>query len=78
MKNKLTHLNDYLFSQIERLDDEDLTEEELRIELKRSAAVTNVSKQIIANAQLALDAKVAVHEHQLGSTIPMLENKGSE
>ena len=35
MKNKLSDLNDHLFSQLERLSDEALTPEEIEREAKR-------------------------------------------
>lgn len=56
MKNKIQDLNDHLFAQLERLNDEDLTPEDLEKEIQRSKAVTAVSNQIINNAKLALDA----------------------
>lgn len=57
MKNKLTDLNNHLFSQLERLSDEDLTGEALQAELQRSYAVTGVAKEIISNGRLLLDAQ---------------------
>ena len=35
-KNKLSDLNDHLFAAIERLNDEDLTSDQLEIETKRA------------------------------------------
>ena len=55
-KNKLSDLNDHLFAQIERLNDENLTPEEIEIELKKSDAMEKVSKQIIDVSRLVLDA----------------------
>lgn len=60
MKNKLTDLNNHLFAQLERLSDEDLKGDALKEEINRSKAVTGVSKEIVANARLALDAQIAV------------------
>lgn len=57
MKNKITDLNDHLFAQIERLSDEDISEEDLEIEIKRAKAVTDVAEKIINNANLALQAE---------------------
>ena len=56
MKNKIQDLNDHLFAQLERLNDEDLTPEQLDKEITRSKAVSAISGQIINNARLALDA----------------------
>jgi len=57
MKNKLTDLNDYLFLQLERLDDEGLKGEDLKAEIDRSKAITGVAEKVIANASLALEAQ---------------------
>lgn len=58
MKNNLKSLNDYLFEELERLnDDESLVGDNLEKELKRSKAITQVSNQIVQNAKVILDAK---------------------
>ncbi len=59
MKNRLSDLNNHLFAQLERLSDEDLKGEELTNEIERSRAVTTVSREIIANADLVLKAEKA-------------------
>lgn len=43
MKNSLQDLNNYLFESLERINDDDLTDEELEKEIKRSEAVTKVA-----------------------------------
>ena len=63
MKNKLTDLNDHLFAQLERLNDEDLSDDQLNKEIQRSKAMTDVAKPIIANAQLILDAQKHLDEY---------------
>ena len=69
MKNKLSDLNNYLFEELERLnDDETLSNnEELEKELKRSKAITDVSNQIIQNANVVLKAKI--HCDQFGDDL---------
>lgn len=57
MKNTLGDLNNHLFAQLERLNDEDLKGEELQEEILRSKAITSVASQIISNGSLVLDAK---------------------
>lgn len=57
MKNKLSDLNNHLFAQLERLNDEDLEGEKLAGEIDRARAITGVASQIIANGTLALKAK---------------------
>lgn len=57
MKNTLSDLNNYLFEQIERLNEDSLDEAGLEKEIKRSNAVTKVAKAIIDNGNLALGAK---------------------
>ena len=56
MKNSLTDLNNHLFSQLERLGNEDLNDEQLGKEIQRSNAITGVAEQIIAKADLQLRA----------------------
>ena len=57
MKNTLEDLHNYLFEQIERLNDEELSQEELDKEIKRAGAISKVSSQIVRNASVMLDAK---------------------
>lgn len=57
MKNKLTDLNNHLFEQLERLNDEELAGEKLKDEINRARTLAAVSAQIIKNGRLALDAK---------------------
>lgn len=63
MKNTLQDLNNHLFEQLERLNDEDLTEEELDKELRRSEGMTKVEEQIIRNGELAYKTMVHMDEY---------------
>ena len=46
--NQLTDLNDFLFGEMERLDNPDLTDDELKTEILRSKSMTEISGQIIS------------------------------
>lgn len=60
MKNKLEDLNDHLFVQLERLNEESLKGDKLAEEINRSKAIAGVATQIIDNAKLVLEAHKAV------------------
>jgi len=64
MKNKLTDLNDHLFSQLERLNDENIKGDDLKQEIERSRAVTGIAKEIVSNASLQLKALELKAEYQ--------------
>lgn len=63
MKNTLGDLNNYLFEQLERLNDDDTSDEELEKELKKTDAIIKVSQQIIANGNLALQSMKHMDEY---------------
>lgn len=63
MKNELIDLNNHLFMQLERLGDEDLTQEQLEKEVERAKAMNQVAGKIIDNATLALSAEKLRLEH---------------
>lgn len=65
-KNKLLDLNDHLFAELERLGDEDLKGDELKEELDRAKALSDVSEKIINNASLMLKA---IHEQNEYGTV---------
>ena len=79
MKNTLSDLNNHLFEQLERLNDEDLNEEQLDRELRRSEGMTKVDEQIIRNGELAYKTMVHMAEYgyadSRGSIPEMLEVK---
>lgn len=81
MKNTLTDLNNHLFEQLERLNDDELTDEQLEKELKRSEGMAKLASQIIQNGELAY--KTMAHLDEYGYNIDktivpaMLSSTGS-
>lgn len=73
MRNKLSDLNNHLFAQLERLGEEDLKDEALQAEIDRSKAITSVSKEVISNARLVLDAEEHKREYGLKEGPKLLE-----
>lgn len=71
MKNKLTDLNDHLFSQMERLGDEDLTDDQLEKEIKRAQSMIGIADKVIGNSTLMLKAAELRAEYQGGSGIDL-------
>ena len=57
MKNTLGDLNNHLFMQLERLNDEDIKGDSLTEEIERSKAVTSIAKEIISNANIVLQSQ---------------------
>ena len=55
-KNTLADLNDLLFAEMERLDDESLKGDDLKEELSRAKGMAQIGTKIILNARTILDA----------------------
>lgn len=77
-KNTLSDLNNHLFEQLERLNDEELDAEQLEKEIKRSEGMTKIAEQIIRNGELAYKTMVHMDEYRYDETRPapeMLETR---
>lgn len=55
MKNSLADLNNHLFEMIERLNDDELTTEQMELEQKRIGAVVDISKTILEAGRLQFE-----------------------
>lgn len=80
MKNTLLDLNNHLFEALERLNDEDLSDEQIDTELKRAEGMTRIAEQIIRNGELAYKTMVHMDNYGYGldnRKVPaMLDSKG--
>lgn len=77
MRNGLTDLNNHLFEQLERLNDDELKGEALKEEITRSKTIEDVAKQIINNGRLVLDSQKFIDDRlNVDKELPdMLDNK---
>lgn len=57
VKNTLGDLNNHLFEQLERLNDESIKGDKLKEEIERARAVSSIASQIINNGNLVLKAQ---------------------
>lgn len=64
-RNKLIDLNNALFEQLERLNDDELVGEALDTELRRTKAICSIGKVIVDNAAVALEAQKHIDEYAL-------------
>ena len=55
-KNKLTDLNNHLFEQLERLNDDSLQGDSLETEIQRANAMSQLGSVIVNNSKVALAA----------------------
>jgi hypothetical protein len=55
-QNKIADLNNHLFAQLERLNDESIKADKMELEIKKAAAISKVASQIINSNKLVLDA----------------------
>lgn len=51
MKNKISDLRDHMFAQLERLGSEELNEEDLKKEISRAQAISEIGKVIVKSAK---------------------------
>jgi len=54
-RNKINDLRDHLFSALERVDNDELTMEELNKEIEKAQAVAQIGSVIIQSAKIEID-----------------------
>ena len=74
MRNTLADLNNILFEQMERLQDDDLKGENLETELKKTKSIVDVASTVIENATLSSEAQKFLIDMGISTkvNIPML------
>jgi hypothetical protein len=72
MKNTLTDLNNHLFAQLERLSEESLSVDQLAFEAERSKSLTIISRTIVDNARLMLDAQTRINDIPQHKELPAI------
>lgn len=65
-KNKLSDLNNHLFEQLERLNDEQLSNEDLEKEMKRAKSMGEIATNIIEINRISMDAIRLVAKGDIG------------
>ena len=81
MKNRLADLTTHLFAQVERLGDEALSADQLKVEIDRSKALADVSGRILDAGRLGLDAAKLAHAARVEQTnvpLPALFDRPAE
>lgn len=68
-RTKIKHLTEHLFAQLERLGDESITGDQLREEINRSKAMTEVAHEIVLCGELVLKARIAADNTFSGSKV---------
>lgn len=63
VKNNLEALNNALFAEIEAIQDESMTPEQLEMCIKRSQAVAKIAETIVRNGELALKTMQHLNEY---------------
>lgn len=56
MKNKITDLRDHMFAALERLGNDELTPEQMKAEIERSKAISNLGNVIVESAKAQIMA----------------------
>ena len=56
-RNSMTDLSDHLFMAIERLEDEDMTEDQLELEIRRGKTVASLATQVVNSGNVIIKAQ---------------------
>ena len=79
-RNKISDLNNHLFAQLEKLNDDQLQGDNLNTEVNRARAMSSLASQIINSTKLTLDAIKMANNGEINPVdIPnLLDEKSNE
>lgn len=66
MGRNLEQLNEILFDQLEKLQNDSMSDDELEREIKKAESVTKIANTVINNGRLALDVIKSREEYGRG------------
>lgn len=69
MGNGWQQLSNVLFDELKRLGDDSLTVDELKTEIDRARAVSDVSQQILKGVSLSIEAQKVVGEYDSAKNV---------
>lgn len=72
-RNTLKDLNNHLFEQLERLNDDEIQGEKLKEEVERARAMASIATKIIETGNLVLRAKKVMYDQGEEEVPTMLE-----
>lgn len=78
MKNNLVDLQNYLFSTIEALNDKTLKGEDLKNEIGRAMAITEIAKAAITNGALMVKAADTLYGLPVSDDLPLIPKSPSD
>ena len=78
-RNKISDLNNHLFAQLEKLNDDELKGDQLTTEVERARAMSSLASQIINSTKLTLDAMKMANNGEINPIdVPNLLNEKND
>lgn len=68
-RNKMEDLRNHLFAALERLNDEELTSEQVESEVKKAKAISGLSNALIETAKLEINFMQETQQMRPGSSL---------
>jgi len=78
MKNRLSDLQNHLFSMIEKINDDNLKGEALKEEIERAASINELAKTAVANGALMIKCVDTLYGIPVNDEVPLLPKSEAE